>query len=234
MYESYASEHIHYYTDEVPAFVDDVLSKNRISSLIDLGAGDGALLRGLLKKSHLDGVREVTAVDISQRRIDNVARISERIRCIVGDVENLSVIASGTQDFVIAKQVIEHVPDETAFIREISRIVESRGFVYLSTVFKKKYAWYFYRSKGRWVLDPTHLREYSQDEELLRLLRLSGLDVLAQKKTLFRFPLTDFIIKRMGGSRKVYQNRFLNFLRVLKVPIFGYFEWELLLQKKRS
>ena len=49
------------------------------------------------------------------------------------------------------------------------------GSLYLTTVFKGWYAWYFYRCEGRWTVDPTHLREYRSDAELLPRVASQGL-----------------------------------------------------------
>ena len=47
------------------------------------------------------------------------------------------------------------------------------------------------------------------------------------------FPITDFFLKRLctNNVKMVYRNRFLHFLRKLKIPIIGYYFWEIVLQK---
>ena len=91
---------------------------------------------------------------------------------------------------------------------------------------------YFYRNKGRWVLDPTHLREYSREAQLLDLILASGFRVLENQKSLFWFPVIDFFVKQVGiKNRSLYENRILSLLRRIKVPILGYYNWELVLVK---
>ena len=117
-------------------------------------------------------------------------------------------------------------------IEAMSRVLKKDGRIYLSTVFKKWYAWYFYRNKGRWVLDPTHLREYSREAQLLDLILASGFRVLENQKSLFWFPVIDFFVKQIEiKNRSLYENRIPSLLRRIKVPILGYYNWELVLVK---
>ena len=118
-----------------------------------------------------------------------------------------------------------------SFCKLTYRFVSKEGLFYLSTVFKRRYAWYFYRCNGRWVLDPTHLREYTDTHQLLDRIRKHNFKVLEDKKTLYWFPVTDFIFKRIGRDRKVYRHKLTKFLRNIKVPILGYYNWELVLKK---
>jgi len=104
----------------------------------------------------------------------------------------------------------------------------------LATVFKKWYGWYFYRNRAhQWVIDPTHEREYVNDSSLLVFLNKYDLVIVENKKSLHWFPLTDFILKRIGLKQKVYENSFiLKFLRKIKIPIPGYYNWEIICLKK--
>ena len=95
----------------------------------------------------------------------------------------------------MSTQVIEHIDDIKMFVA-IKRTVRTNGIIYISTVFKKWYGWYFYRCNDNWVLDPSHLREYTTDEEFLSLFDDEFL-LLENKKTLLWFLLFDFILKRI-------------------------------------
>lgn len=228
----YAKKHIHYYTDEIPPFLINVFNKHPIKNLADLGSGDGPLLFALFKKGLLDKLDKVVAVDISPERIRNVKKISHKITGIVADACRLKMLKNRTFDLLISTQVIEHVKDEDKFLKEARRILADKGLFYLSTVFKKWYGWYFYRCNGRWVLDPTHLREYTNTTPLLEKIKKYNFKVLENKKTLFCFPISDFILKRIGRKRNIYNNKTLQSLRNLKIPILGYYNWELILKKK--
>jgi ubiquinone/menaquinone biosynthesis C-methylase UbiE len=229
--DEYSKKYIHYYSDELPALIEDTFKKNEIKSLADLGSGDGSILFALFKKGLLDKVKHITAVDISESRISNVKNISDRISCIVADAGNVPMIDSESIDFAVSNQVIEHMPEEEGLIKETFRILTKNGIFFLSTVYKKWYGWYFYRCNGKWALDPTHIKEYTSEAQLLDKISKYNFDILVNKKSMYWFPITDFIFKRIGINRDAYNNKILRILRNIKIPIIGYYNWEIVLRK---
>jgi len=224
------SRHGQFLTDDVPPLLLKTLGRNDWTSLLDIGCGDGSLLYALKNKGHLSN-KSVYALDNSRDRLRVVQGISRDFVCFVGDACDTAV-ADKSIDILVSTQVIEHVLDDEAMVKEMRRILTDRGVVYLSTVFKKPYGWYFYRNGGRWVLDPTHLREYSRDGQLLDILKKYDFDILETRKTLDGRPVIDSVIRRLRGGRQVYGNRFLKHLRGLRVPIPGYYNWEIVCKKK--
>jgi len=222
---------MHYYTEAIPELIEKLLTGNQISSFVDLGCGDGALIHALAQKGYLNKLQKVVAVDICPQRIEQVRSIDQKILAISADACRLDMLSSASQDLVVANQLIEHLSDQEKFLKEAHRILKDQGRFYLSTVFKKKYAWYFYRAQGKWALDPTHLREYTVPDQLINIIRNCNWQVLENKKTMHWFALTDFIFKRMGMRRDIYQNKVAKFFRRIKIPIFGYYNWELILKK---
>lgn len=198
--------------------------------MIDAGCGDGSLLHALNQKGHIAN-KSVYGLDIDPERIRIVREINEHLRCLVGSACDVP-LADKSIDVFVSTQVIEHVPDDEEMVSEIRRILADDGTVYLSTVFKKPFGWYFYRNGGRWVLDPTHLREYTRDSQLLDIFKRYGFDILVNQKTLDGRPVIDSIIRRLGGGRQVYGNRILKMLRSFRVPIPGYYNWEIVCKKK--
>lgn len=227
----YSKKYIHYYSDELPALIEDIFKQNKIKKFADLGSGDGSILFALFEKRLLDNVENISAVDISEDRISNVKQISDRILCIVADVGHVPMIDSESLDFAISSQVIEHMPDEEGLLKEAFRILSKDGILYLSTVFKKWYGWYFYRCNGKWALDPTHLKEYTSETQLLDKIAKCKFEILVNKKSMYWFPISDFIFKRVGIKRNAYNNKFLKLLRYIKIPIIGYYNWEIVLRK---
>jgi len=230
-FSKYSKKYIHYYDDNIPKMLEFLFNNNRVNKVADLGAGDGAALYALKNKGYLKNLEEVIAIDLSQDRINRIKDIDKNIFCIVGDASNLSKTYNSVLDLVISMQVIEHVPNEETFLDEICRALKPKGLLYLTTVFKKKYAWYFYRNNGKWVLDPTHLREYRERSQLIKIIEKCNFKVLKESRAIYKFPLTDFFFRRLGCKNDMYKNRFLNFLRKVKIPIFGYYNWELVLKK---
>jgi 2-polyprenyl-3-methyl-5-hydroxy-6-metoxy-1,4-benzoquinol methylase len=218
-----------FYTDGVTPLLSDYLDRSTWNTCLDLGCGDGSLLNALEKQGYLAG-KSVYAIDLSKSRIDLVKKINKDFACLVRDVCDTK-LESGSIDFLLSTQVIEHVEDDTGMVGEIHRILAAKGTVYLSTVFKKWYGWYFYRCNGKWTLDPTHVREYTQDGQMVDLFRKYDFKILENKKTLDGRPVLDSIMRRIGAGRNVYDNRLLRMLRAISIPIPGYYIWEIVCVK---
>jgi 2-polyprenyl-3-methyl-5-hydroxy-6-metoxy-1,4-benzoquinol methylase len=122
------------------------------------------------------------AVDNSAKRIEAAKKISCDFRCCVDDACRLENVGNNAVGVLVSLQVIEHVPDDDAMIRQIHRVLAENGVAYIRTVIRKPWAFCFHRNaNGESVINPTHVREY-QDEQLLRLLEKHGLEVLENKK----------------------------------------------------
>lgn len=219
--ETYA-KHIQFRVDDLTDLLLETLSDADWRTLLDLGCGDGATLYALDQRGLLAG-KEVYGVDLSESRIALAQEINPSFTCIVDDACHLAHISADSIDLLLSNMVIEHVPDDEVMVSQIGKVLRPGGTAYISTVFKKWYGWYFYRCNGRWTIDPTHIREYTDDAQLLPLFRRHGLVVSASKKTPVRFPLTDFIIRRTTADRNVYaKNNALRAMRRVRVPVPGY------------
>lgn len=229
--EYYARTSPQYYSKYVPRLLEQYLLKNngRVNYL-DCGCGDGALLYALKSRGLLIH-KKVFAVDFSTTRVNIAKNIDEKMTVVVDNAETLETIDDASIDFFVSTQVVEHI-DDIKMIAAIKRTVRSDGIIYISTVFKKWYGWYFYRCNGKWVLDPTHLREYTSDEELLSLFD-DDFSLLENNKTLYWFPLVDYFLKRIDKKRIFYRhNKLVDVLRTIKIPILGYYDWEIVLRRK--
>ncbi|MCJ7626058.1 MAG: class I SAM-dependent methyltransferase, partial [Anaerolineaceae bacterium] len=143
-------------------------------------------------------------------------------------------IPDATLDFVISTMVLEHISDEAKFLDEIQRVLKPGGKAYITTVFKRRWAWYFRRREGKTVLDTSHFREYKDLDGftalLMRNCRFSA--IVAIELTQLWFPLVDpllfRVVKRPYGSRL---SRFLYYARLIKVPIPGYYTLSVIVQR---
>jgi len=80
------------------------------------------------------------------------------------------------------------------------------------------------------VLDTSHLREYTDLASVQALVAASGLRIVALERRLLWFPLLDPLLFRIGGglrSRPTARRA----LRAAKVPIPGYYNLELALER---
>lgn len=228
-YSDYSSQ---YYEIEIPKLLEHYLKKTSYTSIADIGCGDGSLLYALKTAGYLTK-KKVYGIDLSVKSIALVSLLDPTIHARVDNVEQIKTIPSNSIDFVISTTVIEHVDDQK-MLSSVDKILNKSGIAYITTVFKKPYGWYFYRRDGKWVMDVTHLREYMHDDELLHLIDTKAYSILESKKSLCWFPVIDFFARRLKiKDRKFFVNQLFRLLRKIKVPIIGYYEWELVLQKKR-
>jgi len=230
------SKRFQFYEKNIPCLLLKYIKSIEWKSCLDLGCGDGSLLYALDLNGYLNN-KKVYAIDISDSRLNLVRKIDDKFRCFVNDACDMKNIGDGSIDFLFTTQLIEHVSDDEKMIKEIHRVLRKNGYVYLSTVFKKWYGWYFYRCNGKWVLDPTHLREYTEDNQLFEIFRKYDFELIESKKSLIWRPLLDFILRRlifkiMKPKRNIYENRFLKMLRNFKVPLLGYYHWEIVCRKE--
>lgn len=98
--------------------------------VLDIGCGTGRWLQRFLKL----GARFTTGIDLSAGMLDT-ARQKPRLegRLVRGNCAALP-FRSGTADFVMCSFVTGHLPDLTAFAREIARVARPRADCYVTDV----------------------------------------------------------------------------------------------------
>lgn len=225
-----------YYGMAIPRILKKYLDIASYISLLDCGCGDGALLY-VLKQNNYFKNRKVYAIDLSQNRIQLVKKIDPRIHAYVDSAETLKRIKKNSIDFFMTTHVIEHV-DDKKMLQTIDRVMKKNGTIYIATVFKKWWGWYYHRKNGKWTMDVTHLREYMDDKELLGLIDTKRFTILEVQKTQLAFPIIDFVIRRLFMNNLITnreffaKNKIFNLIRMIKVPVPGYYNWEIILKKK--
>jgi len=202
-------------------------------ALADLGCGDGPLFAALVRRGYVAPERSVYAVDLEPARLARVEARFPWIETVVASAEAVPAIEDGSLDAVVSTMVMEHVPDERAYLAEIVRQLRPGGRAYLTTVFKKPWAWYFRKRDGESVLDASHIREYTDLAAFRALVAESGLEIVALERTLLWFPLLDPLLFRIGGRLPgvARRPRLLRVLRAVRVPILGYYALEVVLER---
>jgi len=150
---------------EIPKMINYLIPDAK--NIIDLGCGDGALISAVNKRFPN---KKIIGVDISPRRINLLKERFPSQKFVCTDICNTN-LKDESFNMVVSTQVIEHVEDDKKMIDEINRLLKSGGHLYVTSVIKKPWAVYKFRNKGKFVLDPTHEREYRNKEEFLNLFR---------------------------------------------------------------
>lgn len=229
MSERYTETALHFDVERLPRLLARSLPPGPLA-LADIGCGDGPLFAALARSGVIDATRPVFAVDLEAARL---ARVSERfpwIRTVVASADRIPEIGDETLGAVVSTMVMEHVPDERAYLGEIRRVLEPRGRAYVTTVFKKPWAWYFRKRNGESVLDTSHLREYTDVAAFRALVESAGLRIVTLERNRLWFPLLDPLLFRFGGRLRSRRG-LLRFLRAPRVPIPGYFSLEIVVER---
>ncbi len=136
--------------------------------VLELGCGLGHLLEWLAPRYH------VTGTDINEWALEQARRNVPQGEFALLSAEELHPLADGSFNIVIAKHVVEHLPNPQRAVQEISRVLASRGILILATpnLDSPMRGW----KKERWVgyKDPTHI-SLKPPADWLEMLRGSGL-----------------------------------------------------------
>lgn len=224
-----AGAHRYFHVDWIPPALREVASTRPVRRLVDLGAGDGSTLYALDRAGLLPP--EVVAVDLSAERVALCETIAPQVRGVVGDA-TATGLPDGSADAVVASQLIEHVPDEAALMREVARLLAPDGWFYVSSVVRGRHAFWIYRAGGRWAVDPTHVREYASEDAFAAALAAPGLELTRVSSEPLRFPALDLALRaaalarvvRFSALPRAYERLpgVARTARALRVPVPGY------------
>ncbi|MGH3078651.1 MAG: class I SAM-dependent methyltransferase [Gaiellaceae bacterium] len=233
MVERYTETALHFEVPRLPGLLERHLPSGPLA-LADLGCGDGPLFPVLARAGLVSPERPVYAVDLEPTRLARVTARFPWIETVVASADSVPAIADGSLDAVCSTMVMEHVPDERAYLAEIRRQLRPGGRAYVTTVFKKEWAWYFRRREGEPVLDTSHLREYTDLPAFRALVTSAGFRIVALERRLLWFPLLDPLLFRIGGRVPGLARRpnLLRALRAVKVPIPGYYALEVVVERQ--
>ncbi len=198
---TYTREHRHFYTDTLQPLLLETAADKQGGVVAELGAGDGSILWALEERGLLGEV--AYAVDLSAERVARAEQVSPKIRGIVADATHVEELSDGAVDGVLVSQVIEHLEDDRALAPEIARLLKPGGWWYVGTVVRGSRAWWIYRVDGKWLVDPTHVREYRSEAELLAALAHPELRVGRVRTTPLRFPIVDLALRAAAAARMV-------------------------------
>src|ERR1700743_586803 len=98
--------------------------------LLDIGSGPGTITVGLAERV---APGRVTAVEVTEQAVaitpaEAERRAAQTVSVVVGDVHDLR-LPSGSFDVVHAHQVLQHVADPVAALREMMRVCRPGGVV---------------------------------------------------------------------------------------------------------
>ncbi len=241
MRDKYTVQNIQFYNREISPLLKETLSTLRCNSvgervsLLDIGTGDGVIIQSFLCQHIISSKDKILGIDIAEKRCLNAARNIKDAYFITGDALKLP-IQDKSIDLVNAWMVVEHVTDDQLMIKEVYRVLRERSYLIISTVVKKKWSVYFYRKNNRFVLDPTHIKEYESQEEFMELLRKNGFIIQKIVCHITKYSLLELVarlfiklnlVKPQRGRDMYVRNRCMfKISQFLQIPVCGFYEIE--------
>lgn len=141
--------------------VINLLRTLRFDSFLEIGVGDGHLVRSMARQG-LKG----KGIDISPEAIEQARKmIGEYASRVTLECSDITTV-TGTFDCILMLQVLEHVEDDEACLVAVKKLLSCEGFIVLSVPAHRKKWGYLDRVGG-------HYRRYDRDT-LLRLLDRAG------------------------------------------------------------
>jgi ubiquinone/menaquinone biosynthesis C-methylase UbiE len=124
--EKYTDTALHFEVEKLPHLLERNLPRGPLT-FADFGCGDGPLFRILAAGGHIGPGRAAYAMDLEPARLARVSARFPWIETVVASVDHVPAIGDESLQFVCSTMVMEHVPDERAFLNEIHRVLRPGG-----------------------------------------------------------------------------------------------------------
>ncbi len=152
-----------------------VLAQDQVKgNLLEVGCGEGRGIDLLLPK-----VASFSAIDKIATVVEELKKKYPTATFVSGNIPPLASFTDNSFDCVVSFQVIEHIQDDVAYLKEIHRVLKPGGFALITTPNRPM-------SLSR---NPWHIREYT------------ALELTQLAKSIF----SEVVMKGIGGNEKVMQ-----------------------------
>ncbi|MBE2280132.1 MAG: class I SAM-dependent methyltransferase [Ignavibacteriaceae bacterium] len=131
------------------------------NSVLDIGCGSAWLAKELLPKNYSVFSTDISLVNVKKARAVNQ---SGSHFGVVNDSFNLPY-KENSFDYIVASEIIEHIPDPAAFVAELIRVLKKEGRLIITTPYKEvlSYSLCIHCNKKT----PLHAHIHSFDEIVL-------------------------------------------------------------------
>jgi 2-polyprenyl-3-methyl-5-hydroxy-6-metoxy-1,4-benzoquinol methylase len=163
-------------------------------NVLEVGCGSGYYTRALTEL----GAR-VTATDLAPAYVEQARRLASEAKFRVEDAQRLS-FPDESFDLVLLTEVIEHVPDADAAVREAARVLRPEGVLAVSTPSRRSYmnAAYALKRRLRRFTFNEHLHELTPSEFRALLEPHFEIESFTRVNAVLPYPF-DLLYMRLGS-----------------------------------
>ncbi len=154
-------------------FIQDILTRNKVSSVLDFGCGPGWLLSSLKGNFRKVGIENSKLARMEAGKYFDV----------FPSISDISV----NFDLIIFNHVIEHLENPIDLTIKLSKLLAPNGRLIVGTPNFASAMAVLFREKYRMLNEPSHISLFSFDS-ILRLMRDLGLQIEACAEPFFEGP----------------------------------------------
>lgn len=185
--------------------------------ILDIGCGVGTLSLYFASKGN-----DVKGIDISERAI-KIANNAKKVTKMKNVAFSSELLSKGKHeyDLAICSEVIEHVPDDSALLKDIYSNLKKDGALLLTTPLKENFLYKlgFYK---RFDKEVGHLRRYTKSS-IVKLLNNNGFET--ETVRLIEGPMRNLLyVTKLGFLIKFIRGPFIplfHFIDNISLKIFG-------------
>ena len=172
--------------------------------LLDIGSGSGVISRLIADSTKL----KCFGFDISKTAVERAHKNSHGHNChfVMGSAESIP-FKDNTFDYVSVNHILEHIPDDTAALHEIYRVLKGGGELYLASPNDKKDMFFaFRRYRSRCDVASGHLRSGYSKGDIINRLEKEGfwIDKYRGQSHIFRILIYPYISLMLSIFYRIY------------------------------
>lgn len=143
--------------------------KKKSALILDVGCGNGWVASALVPCGH-----RVISMDISLKNpLDSVKITNHPNHAgLISDVYNIP-FSRGTFDYIIASEIMEHLPDPLLFVETLVKILKQNGKLLITTPYNEKIEYCLCVHCNRMTPRHAHLNSFNE-RNIDRLLKIPG------------------------------------------------------------